>query len=100
MVFCWSWICCSQKNSTSDILLKRDLLIIQILGLSHEFTIAYKIKGYGDYEDTKPIVKATKKTNPGVKATAVKKKSLAELQKEREAALALKAQQDKERLEK
>ena len=69
------------------------------LGLSHEFTVAYKIKGYGDYEDTKPIVKATKKTNPGVKATAVKKKSVAELQKEREAALALKAQQDKERLE-
>jgi type IX secretion system PorP/SprF family membrane protein len=69
------------------------------LGLSHEFTVAYKIKGYGDYEDTKPIVRATKKTNPAVKATPVKKKSLAELQKEREAALALKAQQEKERLE-
>ncbi|MFC7774880.1 PorP/SprF family type IX secretion system membrane protein [Flavobacterium sp. GCM10027622] len=68
-------------------------------GLSHEVTLAYKLRGYGDYEESKPIVKATKKTNPGVKATPVKKKSLAELQKEREAALALKAQQDKERLE-
>jgi type IX secretion system PorP/SprF family membrane protein len=68
-------------------------------GLSHEITLAYKLKGYGDYEDYKPIVRATKKTNPAVKATPVKKKSLAELQKEREAALALKAQQEKDRLE-
>ncbi|WP_394759830.1 PorP/SprF family type IX secretion system membrane protein, partial [Flavobacterium sp.] len=70
-------------------------------GLSHEITLAYKLKGYGDFEDYKPIVKATKKTNPGTgtKGIAVKKKSPAELQKERAAALALKAEQDKARLE-
>ena len=68
-------------------------------GLSHEVTLAYKLTGYGDFEDSKPIVKATKKTNPAVKATPIKRKSAAELQKEREAALALKAQQEKDRLE-
>ncbi|MEO8235254.1 MAG: PorP/SprF family type IX secretion system membrane protein, partial [Flavobacterium sp.] len=68
-------------------------------GISHEITLAYKLKGYGDFEDYQPIVKATKKTNPGTKAVAVKRKSPAELQKERAAALALKVEQDKARLE-
>ncbi len=68
-------------------------------GLSHEITIAYKIRGYGDYEDAKPIVKATNKTNPYKKPVAVKKKSPAELKKERDAQLALKAEQEKARLE-
>ena len=68
-------------------------------GLSHEITLAYKIKGYGDYEDAGPIVKASNKTNPYKKPVAVKKKSPAELKKERDAQLALKAQQEKDRLE-
>ncbi|SHI40576.1 PorP/SprF family type IX secretion system membrane protein [Flavobacterium terrae] len=68
-------------------------------GLSHEITLAYKIRGYGDYEDAKPIVKATNKTNPYKRPVAVKRKSPAELKKERDAQLALKAQQEKERLE-
>ncbi|MES2812360.1 MAG: PorP/SprF family type IX secretion system membrane protein, partial [Bacteroidota bacterium] len=70
-------------------------------GLTHEVTLAYKIRGYGEYEDDKPIVRATKKTNPGqtTKAVAVKKKTSAELYKERQEALALKQQQEKERLE-
>ena len=67
-------------------------------GLSHEITLAYKVKGYGEYEDAKPIVKATKKTNPATKPVAVKKKSPAELYKERQAALAAKQQQEKDRL--
>ncbi|MBP9848133.1 MAG: PorP/SprF family type IX secretion system membrane protein, partial [Flavobacterium sp.] len=68
-------------------------------GISHEITLAYKIKGYGEYEDAGPVVKATQKTNPAKKAVAVKKKSPTELYKERQAALALKQQQEKERLE-
>ncbi len=70
-------------------------------GLSHEITLAYKFKGYGDYEDYKPIVKATKKTNPGTatKKVAVKKKTPAELKKERDEQLALKAEQERARLE-
>ncbi|TGD58629.1 PorP/SprF family type IX secretion system membrane protein [Flavobacterium humi] len=70
-------------------------------GMSHEITLAYKIRGYGDYEDYKPIVKASKKTNPGAadKKVAVKKKSPAELKKERDEQLALKAEQEKARLE-
>ncbi|WP_310555318.1 PorP/SprF family type IX secretion system membrane protein [Flavobacterium sp.] len=40
-------------------------------GLSHEITIAYKLRGYGDYEDTKPIVKAksTQKSNAAIAAS-------------------------------
>ncbi len=68
-------------------------------GLSHEITLAYKIRGYGDYEDAGPIVKASNKTNPYKKPVTVKKKSPAELKKERDAQLALKAQQEKDRLE-
>ncbi len=63
-------------------------------GMTHEVTLAYKFKGYGDYEDSKPIVKATKKTNPNIKRTVVKKKSPNELKKERDAQLALKAKND------
>ncbi|QYS87950.1 PorP/SprF family type IX secretion system membrane protein [Flavobacterium davisii] len=46
-------------------------------GLSHEFTLAYKLKGYGDYEDEQPIVKSSNKTNPKAndKAVAVKKRT-------------------------
>ncbi|MBF6653840.1 hypothetical protein C3B47_13300, partial [Flavobacterium columnare] len=70
-------------------------------GLSHEFTLAYKLRGYGDYEDERPIVKASSKTNPKAsdKAVAVKKKTPQELAKERAAELALKQQQEKARLE-
>ncbi|MFK7049653.1 PorP/SprF family type IX secretion system membrane protein, partial [Flavobacterium davisii] len=70
-------------------------------GLSHEFTLAYKLKGYGDYEDEQPIVKSSNKTNPKAndKAVAVKKKNPQELAKERAAELALKQQQEKARLE-
>ncbi|WP_134355333.1 PorP/SprF family type IX secretion system membrane protein [Flavobacterium psychrophilum] len=70
------------------------------LGLSHEITLAYKLKGYGDFEDYKPIVKATKKTNPGTKNATVNKKTPADLQKERAEALALKTEKDKARAEK
>ncbi len=69
------------------------------LGLSHEITLAYKLKGYGDFEDYKPIVKATKKTNPGTKNATVNKKTPADLQKERAEALALKTEKDKARAE-
>ncbi|MFK7004753.1 PorP/SprF family type IX secretion system membrane protein, partial [Flavobacterium covae] len=70
-------------------------------GLSHEFTLAYKLRGYGDYEDERPIVKASTRTNPKAsdKAVPVKKKSPQELAKERAAELALKQQQEKARLE-
>ncbi|MFK7078720.1 PorP/SprF family type IX secretion system membrane protein, partial [Flavobacterium oreochromis] len=70
-------------------------------GLSHEFTLAYKLRGYGDYEDEQPIVKASNKTNPksNDKAVAIKKKNPQELAKERAAELALKQQQEKLRLE-
>ncbi|MGH2665261.1 PorP/SprF family type IX secretion system membrane protein [Flavobacterium sp.] len=70
-------------------------------GISHEIVLAYKIKGYGDYEDYKPIVKASKKTNPGAaeKKVAIKKKTPAELKKERDEQLALKAEQERARLE-
>ena len=40
-------------------------------GLSHEITLAYKLKGYGDFEDYKPIVKATNKTNSEIIAHTV-----------------------------
>uniref|UniRef100_UPI00261F84BD PorP/SprF family type IX secretion system membrane protein n=1 Tax=Flavobacterium sp. TaxID=239 RepID=UPI00261F84BD len=63
-------------------------------GMTHEVTLAYKFRGYGDYEDSKPIVKATKKTNPNIKKTIVKKKSPNELKKERDAQLAIKAKND------
>ncbi|MCL9809970.1 PorP/SprF family type IX secretion system membrane protein [Flavobacterium luminosum] len=68
-------------------------------GLTHEVTLAYKIKGYGDYEDAKPIVRATNKTNPYSKPAPVKKKSAAELQKEREALLASRQKEERDRLE-
>ncbi|MDI9309180.1 MAG: PorP/SprF family type IX secretion system membrane protein, partial [Limnohabitans sp.] len=53
-------------------------------GMSHEITLAYKIKGYGDFEDYKPIVRATNKTNP-VKTTPQRPAN--EIAKERQAEL-------------
>ncbi len=68
-------------------------------GLTHEVTLAYKLKGYGDYEDARPVVKATNKTNPYIKPAPVKKKTPAELQKEREALLASRQKEERDRLE-
>uniref|UniRef100_UPI0010AB0989 PorP/SprF family type IX secretion system membrane protein n=1 Tax=Flavobacterium sp. H122 TaxID=2529860 RepID=UPI0010AB0989 len=74
---------------------------ISNFGYSHEITLAYKLRGYGDFEDEKPIVRATNKTNPSGadKAVGVKKKTPQELAQERGAELALKQQQERERQE-
>ena len=67
-------------------------------GLSHEITIAYKIKGYGDFEDFKPIVKATSKTNP-TKTVDPNKKTPQQLAQERQKEWLAKQAENKARLE-
>jgi type IX secretion system PorP/SprF family membrane protein len=58
-------------------------------GSSHEITLAYKLEGYGDYDDKKVIVKTKPKVTP-----KVAKKTPAQLEKERQMELAIQAKTD------
>jgi type IX secretion system PorP/SprF family membrane protein len=58
-------------------------------GTSHEITLAYKIEGYGDYDDKKVIVKTKPKVTP-----KITKKTPAQLEKERQMELAIQAKTD------
>jgi type IX secretion system PorP/SprF family membrane protein len=69
--------------------LEKGLGNLSNFGASHEITLAYKIEGYGDYDDKKVIVKTKPKVTP-----KITKKTPAQLEKERQMELAIQAKTD------